>query len=146
MTGIRARLSILRQRLKLDLFKEVGRQYPVFCFLLVILLLATVLLNRYFLHYSCIHVCWACGILAALNNHISDVSRFLHIIMVFWSFLAGVVTFYCSFGPDTLLPNIFLSIKPKVKVSKAATCKCGAYCLARGSNKTINLIWACYCL
>lgn len=36
--------------------------------------------------------------------------------MVFWSFLAGVVTFYCSLGPESLLPNIFVSIKPKPKV------------------------------
>uniref|UniRef100_A0A3B4X1M8 Uncharacterized protein n=1 Tax=Seriola lalandi dorsalis TaxID=1841481 RepID=A0A3B4X1M8_SERLL len=35
--------------------------------------------------------------------------------MVFWSFLAGVVTFYCSLGPESLLPNILLSIKPKTK-------------------------------
>ncbi|XP_031435622.1 sorting nexin-14 isoform X2 [Clupea harengus] len=106
MTGIRARLSILRQRLKLDLFKEVGRQYPVFCFLLVILLLATVLLNR-----------------------------FLHIIMVFWSFLAGVVTFYCSFGPDTLLPNIFLSIKPKVKQDQQELFPLGHSCAVCGKIK-----------
>uniref|UniRef100_A0A665WQ81 Sorting nexin-14 n=1 Tax=Echeneis naucrates TaxID=173247 RepID=A0A665WQ81_ECHNA len=41
---------------------------------------------------------------------------YIHIIMVFWSFLAGVVTFYCSLGPESLLPNIFVSIKPKIKV------------------------------
>ncbi|XP_031644243.1 sorting nexin-14 isoform X15 [Oncorhynchus kisutch] len=76
----------MRHRMKLDLLRELGRQYPVFCFLLLVLLLSTVLLNRY-----------------------------LHIIMVFWSFLAGVVTFYCSLGPDTLLPNFLLSIKPKTK-------------------------------
>uniref|UniRef100_A0A668U5N1 Sorting nexin 14 n=1 Tax=Oreochromis aureus TaxID=47969 RepID=A0A668U5N1_OREAU len=35
--------------------------------------------------------------------------------MVFWSFLAGVVTFYCSLGPESLLPNILVSIKPKIK-------------------------------
>lgn len=42
--------------------------------------------------------------------------RYIHIIMVFWSFLAGVVTFYCSLGPESLLPNILVSIKPKIKV------------------------------
>lgn len=42
--------------------------------------------------------------------------RYIHIIMVFWSFLAGVVTLYCSIGPESLLPNIFVSIKPKTKV------------------------------
>uniref|UniRef100_A0A669F4L2 Sorting nexin 14 n=1 Tax=Oreochromis niloticus TaxID=8128 RepID=A0A669F4L2_ORENI len=41
--------------------------------------------------------------------------RYIHIIMVFWSFLAGVVTFYCSLGPESLLPNILVSIKPKIK-------------------------------
>ena len=40
--------------------------------------------------------------------------------MVFWSFLAGVVTFYCSFGPESLLPNILVSIKPKIKVGQKA--------------------------
>ncbi|XP_041928771.1 sorting nexin-14-like isoform X1 [Alosa sapidissima] len=106
MTGIRARLTSLRQRLKLDLFKEVGRQYPVFCFLLVILLLSTVLLNR-----------------------------FLHIIMVFWSFLAGVVTFYCSLGPDTLLPSIFLSIRPKVKQDQQELFPLGHSCAVCGKIK-----------
>uniref|UniRef100_A0A8C5CPB3 Sorting nexin 14 n=1 Tax=Gadus morhua TaxID=8049 RepID=A0A8C5CPB3_GADMO len=67
--------------------RELARQYPVFCFLLVILLLSTVLLNRY-----------------------------LHILMVFWSFLAGVVTFYCSLGPESLLPNVLTSIRPKIKL------------------------------
>ena len=36
--------------------------------------------------------------------------------MVFWSFLAGVVTFYCSLGPESLLPNVLTSIRPKIKV------------------------------
>uniref|UniRef100_A0A8C8GAC2 Sorting nexin-14 n=1 Tax=Oncorhynchus tshawytscha TaxID=74940 RepID=A0A8C8GAC2_ONCTS len=86
MGCIRVYLQKMRHRMKLDLLRELGRQYPVFCFLLLVLLLSTVLLNRY-----------------------------LHIIMVFWSFLAGVVTFYCSLGPETLLPNFLLSIKPKTK-------------------------------
>ncbi|XP_035282615.1 sorting nexin-14-like isoform X5 [Anguilla rostrata] len=86
LTSVRARLETLKQKLKLDLFRELGRQYPVFCFLLLFLLLSTVLLNRY-----------------------------LHILMLFWSFLAGVVTFYCSLGPETLLPNILFTIKPKSK-------------------------------
>ncbi|XP_035608547.1 sorting nexin-14-like isoform X6 [Oncorhynchus keta] len=86
MGCIRVHLQKMRHRMKLDLLRELGRQYPVFCFLLLVLLLSTVLLNRY-----------------------------LHIIMVFWSFLAGVVTFYCSLGPETLLPNFLLSIKPKTK-------------------------------
>ncbi|XP_075564599.1 sorting nexin-14 isoform X4 [Pelecanus crispus] len=36
--------------------------------------------------------------------------------MIFWSFVAGVVTFYCSLGPDSLLPNILFTIKYKPKV------------------------------
>ncbi|TSM77332.1 Sorting nexin-14 [Bagarius yarrelli] len=35
-----------KMRQRLDLCREVGRQYPVFCFLLILLLLSTVLLNR----------------------------------------------------------------------------------------------------
>lgn len=41
---------------------------------------------------------------------------YIHVLMVFWSFLAGVATFYCSIGPETLLPNIFFSINAKSKV------------------------------
>ncbi|NXD08166.1 SNX14 protein, partial [Nothocercus nigrocapillus] len=41
--------------------------------------------------------------------------RYLHVLMVFWSFVAGVVTFYCSLGPDSLLPNILFTIKYKPK-------------------------------
>ncbi|KAM6954376.1 sorting nexin-14 [Aplochiton taeniatus] len=40
-------------------------------------------------------------------------TRYLHILMIFWSFLAGVITFYCSLGPESLLPNIILTIKPR---------------------------------
>ncbi|XP_044531317.1 sorting nexin-14 [Gracilinanus agilis] len=76
----------LKQRLRLDLGREICRQYPLFCFLLLCLCVASLLLNRY-----------------------------LHILMIFWSFVAGVVTFYCSLGPDTLLPNIFFTIKYKPK-------------------------------
>ncbi|KAF5909606.1 sorting nexin-14 isoform X3, partial [Clarias magur] len=44
-----------------------------------------------------------------------EVAWYLHVIVIFWSFLAGVVTFYCSLGPETLLPNILITIKPKKK-------------------------------
>uniref|UniRef100_A0A8C7ZD36 Sorting nexin-14 n=1 Tax=Oryzias sinensis TaxID=183150 RepID=A0A8C7ZD36_9TELE len=87
---------------KIDLF-VLGRQYPVFCFLLLVLLLSTVLLNRY-----------------------------LHIIMVFWSFLAGVVTFYCSLGPESLLPNMLVSIRPK---SKQELFPLGHSCAVCGKTK-----------
>ncbi|XP_074166450.1 sorting nexin-14 isoform X3 [Sminthopsis crassicaudata] len=83
---VRATGEKLKQRLRLDLGREICRQYPLFCFLLLCLCVASLLLNRY-----------------------------LHILMIFWSFVAGVVTFYCSLGPDTLLPNIFFTIKYKPK-------------------------------
>nr|XP_009928277.1 PREDICTED: sorting nexin-14-like isoform X1 [Haliaeetus albicilla] len=35
--------------------------------------------------------------------------------MIFWSFVAGGVTFYCSLGPDSPLPNILFTIKYKPK-------------------------------
>uniref|UniRef100_A0A4W5MXP7 Sorting nexin 14 n=1 Tax=Hucho hucho TaxID=62062 RepID=A0A4W5MXP7_9TELE len=79
-------LANLKQGLQIDVLREVGRQYPVFCFLLVFMLSSTILLNRY-----------------------------LHILMVFWSFLAGVITFYCSLGTESLLPNILFTMKPKNK-------------------------------
>ncbi|XP_008578044.1 PREDICTED: sorting nexin-14 isoform X4 [Galeopterus variegatus] len=76
----------LKQRLRLDVGREICRQYPLFCFLLLCLSAASLLLNRY-----------------------------LHVLMIFWSFVAGVVTFYYSLGPDSLLPNIFFTIKYKPK-------------------------------
>ncbi|KAF6116269.1 sorting nexin 14 [Phyllostomus discolor] len=76
----------LKQRLRLDLGREICRQYPLFCFLLLCLSAASLLLNRY-----------------------------LRVLMIFWSFVAGVVTFYCLLGPDSLLPNIFFTIKYKPK-------------------------------
>uniref|UniRef100_K7G123 Sorting nexin 14 n=1 Tax=Pelodiscus sinensis TaxID=13735 RepID=K7G123_PELSI len=42
-------------------------------------------------------------------------TRYLHILMIFWSFVAGIVTFYCVLGPDSLLPNILFTIKYKPK-------------------------------
>ncbi|XP_076605303.1 sorting nexin-14-like isoform X5 [Chaetodon auriga] len=106
MGCIRACLQKIRRRMKLDRFRELGRQYPVFCFLLLVLLMSTVLLNRY-----------------------------IHIIMVFWSFLAGVVTFYCSLGPESLLPNIFVSIKPKTKSYQQELFPLGHSCAVCGKIK-----------
>uniref|UniRef100_A0A667YRU9 Sorting nexin 14 n=1 Tax=Myripristis murdjan TaxID=586833 RepID=A0A667YRU9_9TELE len=86
MAGIQAYLENLKQGLKIDVLRETSRQYPVFCFLLLSMLSFTVLLNRY-----------------------------IHILMVFWSFLAGIITFYCSLGPESLLPNILFTLKPRNK-------------------------------
>lgn len=41
-----ALLQKFRRRMKVDRLRELGRQYPVFCFLLLVLLLSTLLLNR----------------------------------------------------------------------------------------------------
>ncbi|KAM9840334.1 sorting nexin-14-like [Aulostomus maculatus] len=81
MAGV---LETVRRRLRMDALVEAGRQYPLFCVLLLSLLAVTLLLSRY-----------------------------IHILMVFWSFLAGVITFYCSVGPETLLPNIVFTVKPR---------------------------------
>ncbi|CAL8312697.1 unnamed protein product [Boreogadus saida] len=83
---IRRCLGHLRRWLKVDLLREAGRQYPLSCCVLSSLLLLTVLLNRY-----------------------------IHILMVFWSFLAGVTTFYCSLGPGSLLPNVLFTDRPRSK-------------------------------
>ncbi|XP_019940508.2 sorting nexin-14 isoform X4 [Paralichthys olivaceus] len=106
MGCISAFLQKIRSRIKLDRVRELGRQYPVFCFLLLLLLLCTVLLNRY-----------------------------IHIIIVFWSFLAGVATFYCSLGPESLLPNIFVSIKPKTKSYQQELFPLGHSCAVCGKIK-----------
>uniref|UniRef100_A0A8C9WQJ2 Sorting nexin 14 n=1 Tax=Scleropages formosus TaxID=113540 RepID=A0A8C9WQJ2_SCLFO len=87
MSRFKVYLDTLKQGLRVGVLRELGHQYPVLCFLLLFLILSTVLLNRFF-----------------------------HILMVFWSFLAGVVTFYCSIGPESLLPNVFFTIKPKPKL------------------------------
>ncbi|XP_036405366.1 sorting nexin-14-like isoform X2 [Megalops cyprinoides] len=106
MAQVRVYLERLKQRLKVDLFREAGRQYPVFCFMLFFLLSSTVLLNRY-----------------------------LHILMVFWSFLAGVVTFYCSLSPETLLPSIFFTVKPKTKQEQPELFPLGHSCAVCGKRK-----------
>ncbi|XP_029316192.1 sorting nexin-14 isoform X8 [Cottoperca gobio] len=106
MGCIRTFLQKIRSRVKLDRFRELGRQYPVFCFLLLFLLLSTVLLNKY-----------------------------IHIVMVFWSFLAGVVTFYCSSGPESLLPNILVSIKLKTKSYQQELFPLGHSCAVCGKIK-----------
>uniref|UniRef100_A0AAQ4QYT2 Sorting nexin 14 n=1 Tax=Gasterosteus aculeatus aculeatus TaxID=481459 RepID=A0AAQ4QYT2_GASAC len=89
MAGLLACVGHVTRGLKIDVMREAGRQYPVFCFVLLTMVSMTVLLNRY-----------------------------IHILMVFWSFLAGVTTFYCSFGPESLLPNVLFSVKPRSKTRR----------------------------
>ncbi|XP_044144605.1 sorting nexin-14 isoform X5 [Bufo gargarizans] len=76
----------VRQLLRAGPLRDTCRQYPLLCFILIVLSLSTVLLLRY-----------------------------LHILMIFWSFLAGVVTLYCTLEPESLLPNILFNIKHKPK-------------------------------
>ncbi|XP_028252620.1 sorting nexin-14-like isoform X2 [Parambassis ranga] len=84
MPGVWTYVQDLKRGLKLDVLREAGRQYPVSCFLLLGMASLTVLLNSY-----------------------------IHILMVFWSLLAGVITFYCSLGPESLLPNILFTVKQR---------------------------------
>uniref|UniRef100_A0A8C8BRM1 Sorting nexin-14 n=1 Tax=Otus sunia TaxID=257818 RepID=A0A8C8BRM1_9STRI len=87
MGWVRAAGQRLRQWARsAEVLRQICRQYPLFCCLLLGLGAATLLLNRY-----------------------------LHVLMIFWSFVAGVVTFYCSLGPDSLLPNILFTVKYKPK-------------------------------
>ncbi|XP_064268652.1 sorting nexin-14 isoform X3 [Passer domesticus] len=95
MGGVRAAGRRLLRRLRgAEGLRETCRQYPLSCCLLLALGTATLLLNRY-----------------------------LHVLMVFWSFVAGVVTFYCNLGPDSLLPNILFTIKYKPKSHHFGECK-----------------------
>ncbi|KAJ7403708.1 hypothetical protein WISP_149524 [Willisornis vidua] len=87
MRWLRAAGRRLRRLRGAEAVRESCRQYPLSCCLLLALGAATLLLHRY-----------------------------LHVLMIFWSFVAGVVTFYCSLGPDSLLPNILFTIKYKPKV------------------------------
>ncbi|XP_039604004.1 sorting nexin-14 isoform X2 [Polypterus senegalus] len=106
MFCLRTKVEQVKRRLKVDHLREVWRQYPVFCFILLFLMLSTVLLNRY-----------------------------LHILMIFWSFVAGVVTFYCSLGPEYLLPNILFTIKPRPKLEQQELFPLGHSCAVCGKIK-----------
>lgn len=86
MADVKTLLETLRRGFKIDVLMEVARQYPFIFFLLMSMLSSTIILSRY-----------------------------LHVLMIFWSFLAGAVTFYCSLSPNYLLPNVFYSIKAKDK-------------------------------
>ncbi|KAI7800080.1 sorting nexin-14 isoform X2 [Triplophysa rosa] len=84
MWGSRFFAGGVRRVLRLDVFKDMARQYPfIFC-IFTVMISSTIVLNQY-----------------------------LHILMIFWSFLAGVITFYCSLSPEYLLPNIFISTRAK---------------------------------
>ncbi|KAJ0061402.1 hypothetical protein NL108_018337, partial [Boleophthalmus pectinirostris] len=65
--------------------------------------------------------------------------RHLHVLMLFWSFLAGLVTFYCSLSPDTLLPSVLPSPRPHRQVSDTRSEQelfpSGLSCAVCGKNK-----------
>ncbi|XP_026089721.1 sorting nexin-14-like isoform X2 [Carassius auratus] len=82
-------LGCVRRGLRFDVFKDVARQYPVIFCLFTFMISSTIILNQY-----------------------------LHVLLIFWSFLAGAITFYCSLSPEYLLPNVLLSIKTKRKPQK----------------------------
>ncbi|MEE6476332.1 hypothetical protein FKM82_011042 [Ascaphus truei] len=93
-------------KLRMGALRETCRQYPLICCFLVSLTMSTILLNRY-----------------------------LHILMIFWSFVAGVVTFYFSLGPDSLLPNILFNIKYKPKLELQELFPQGHSCAVCGKVK-----------
>ncbi|KAM9703716.1 LOW QUALITY PROTEIN: sorting nexin-14-like [Menidia menidia] len=96
----------LRRGLRVDALREAGRQYPLSCCLLLTMATVTVLLNSY-----------------------------LHILMVFWSLLAGVISFYCSVGPDSLLPSLFFPVRPRSKLLQPELFPLGRSCAVCGKVK-----------
>ncbi|XP_053501728.1 sorting nexin-14 isoform X5 [Ictalurus furcatus] len=107
MAGVKVFLESLRRGLKVDLIKEVARQYPFICFVLVSMLSSTIILNRY-----------------------------IHVLLIFWFFLAGAITFYCSLSPDSLVPNVLISITTKDKQQEQQELfPQGHSCAVCGKNK-----------
>uniref|UniRef100_A0A8B9LB80 Sorting nexin-14-like n=1 Tax=Astyanax mexicanus TaxID=7994 RepID=A0A8B9LB80_ASTMX len=106
MADVKRLLATLRRGFRIDVLMEVARQYPFICFLLM---------------------CIICLCL-------SLTFRYLHILMIFWSFFAGAVTFYCSLSPNYLVPNVFFSIKPKDKEQQELFPQ-GHSCAVCGKNK-----------
>ncbi|XP_053501718.1 sorting nexin-14 isoform X4 [Ictalurus furcatus] len=106
MAGVKVFLESLRRGLKVDLIKEVARQYPFICFVLVSMLSSTIILNRY-----------------------------IHVLLIFWFFLAGAITFYCSLSPDSLVPNVLISITTKDKQEQQELFPQGHSCAVCGKNK-----------
>ncbi|KAM9496772.1 sorting nexin-14 isoform 1-T1 [Clarias gariepinus] len=106
MAGVKVFLESLRKGLKVDLIREVCRQYPFICFVLISMLSSTIILNRY-----------------------------LHVLMVFWFFLAGAITFYCSLSPSSLVPNVLIPIKTKEKEQQQELFPQGHSCAVCGKTK-----------
>uniref|UniRef100_A0A3P9C6Q6 Sorting nexin 14 n=1 Tax=Maylandia zebra TaxID=106582 RepID=A0A3P9C6Q6_9CICH len=106
MAGILTCVEDVKRRLKVHVLREAGRQYPLTCFVLVSMLALTVLLNRY-----------------------------IHILMVFWSLLAGFATFYCSLRPETLLPSVLFTAKPRSRQREQELFPLGHSCAVCGKVK-----------
>ncbi|XP_054830242.1 sorting nexin-14 isoform X2 [Eublepharis macularius] len=60
-------------------------------------------------------ICRQYPLLCCILLGFSAVSWYFHILLIFWSFVAGVVAFYCLFGPDYLFPNVLFMLKCKTK-------------------------------
>ncbi|XP_037541954.1 sorting nexin-14, partial [Nematolebias whitei] len=106
MARVIASMEAVRRGMKVEVLREAGRQYPVSCCLLLGLTSLTVLLHRY-----------------------------IHILMVVWSLLAGVITFYCSLRPESLLPNIFFTVRHRNKRQEAELFPLGHSCAVCGKVK-----------
>ncbi|XP_029965991.1 sorting nexin-14 isoform X2 [Salarias fasciatus] len=85
---------------------ETGRQYPVSCCLLVSMMSLTVLLHR-----------------------------FTFLLMGFWSVLAGAVTSHCILGPESLLPNMLFTVKPRTRRQEQELFPLGHSCAVCGKVK-----------
>ncbi|CAN9507349.1 unnamed protein product [Ophioblennius macclurei] len=85
---------------------EAGRQYPLSCCLLVSMLSLTVLLHRFTL-----------------------------LLMGFWSLLAGAVTSHCVLGPESLLPNMMYTVKPRARRQAQELFPLGHSCAVCGKVK-----------
>uniref|UniRef100_A0AAQ5YC64 PX domain-containing protein n=1 Tax=Amphiprion ocellaris TaxID=80972 RepID=A0AAQ5YC64_AMPOC len=108
----------LKRGLKVDVLREAGRQYPLSCFLLLSMVF-----------YLCVYV------LTLYSPWWSENKIYIHILMVFWSLLAGLITFYCSLGPESLLPNIFFTVKPRNKRQEQELFPLGHSCAVCGKVK-----------
>lgn len=99
-------LRSLSTNLRLELFRDLWRQYPLFCFIILTLTTLTLLLHRY-----------------------------LHVLMIFWSFVGGAVTFFCSVNPDALFPSVFPTSKARPMRREPELFPFGHSCAVCGKNK-----------
>uniref|UniRef100_A0A672H074 Sorting nexin-14-like n=1 Tax=Salarias fasciatus TaxID=181472 RepID=A0A672H074_SALFA len=60
---------------------------------------------------------------------------FTFLLMGFWSVLAGAVTSHCILGPESLLPNMLFTVKPRTRVSLQELFPLGHSCAVCGKVK-----------